>query len=96
MIPATPSLEGIWQGTTGSVAVVAPPHPLMGGHSSNPVVQAISSGVVAAGHRALVFNFRGVGESAGDPSADPDDATKIFVRRSRALRARVRRSSPIF
>jgi alpha/beta superfamily hydrolase len=50
----------------------------MGGHSSNPVVQAIASGVVAAGRRALLFNFRGVGESAGDASADPDDADEDF------------------
>jgi len=78
MIPGNPTLEGIWQGTAGGVAVVAPPHPLMGGHSSNPVVQAISSGVVAAGHRALLFNFRGVGESSGDASADLDDADEDF------------------
>jgi alpha/beta superfamily hydrolase len=78
MIPGTPPLEGMWQGATGSVAVVAPPHPLMGGHSSHPVVQAISSGIVAAGHRALIFNFRGVGESAGDASADLDDADEDF------------------
>jgi alpha/beta superfamily hydrolase len=78
MIPGNPLLEGIWQGTAGGIAVVAPPHPLMGGHSSNPVVQAISSGVVAAGHRALLFNFRGVGESSGDPSGDLDDADEDF------------------
>jgi uncharacterized protein len=78
MIPGNPPLEGIWHGSAGGVAVVAPPHPLMGGHSSNPVVQAISSGIVASGHRALLFNFRGVGESSGDPSADLDDADEDF------------------
>jgi alpha/beta superfamily hydrolase len=78
MIPGNPALEGIWQGAAGGVAVVAPPHPLMGGHSSNPVVQAISSGVVASGNRALLFNFRGVGESSGDASADLDDADEDF------------------
>lgn len=78
MIPGNPPLEGIWQGTTGGIAVVAPPHPMMGGHSSNPVVQALASGAVAAGHRALLFNFRGIGESAGEASADPCDADEDF------------------
>ena len=78
MIPGHPPLEEIWHGAAGRVAVVAPPHPLMGGHSSNPVVQAVASGVLAAGHRALLFNFRGVGESGGEPSADPADADDDF------------------
>src|SRR5262245_14318008 len=78
MIPGNPRLEGIWQGDAGHVAIVAPPHPLMGGHLSNPVVQALASGIVQAGHRALLFNFRGVGESDGDASADPDDADEDF------------------
>lgn len=77
-IPGNPSLEGILVGTSGDIVVVAPPHPMMGGHSSNPVVQAIVSGAVAARHRAMVFNFRGVGESGGDPSPDPSDADADF------------------
>jgi len=77
-IPGTPALEGMWVGESGGVAVVAPPHPMMGGHLSNPVVEAIASAVVAARHRALLFNFRGVGESFGEPSADPGDADDDF------------------
>lgn len=77
-IPGTPPLEGILFGSSGGVAVIAPPHPMMGGHSSNPVVQALVSAVVAARHRALSFNFRGVGDSRGDPSPDPSDADEDF------------------
>jgi uncharacterized protein len=77
-IPGNPALEGVWVGTGGGVAVVAPPHPMMGGHLSNPVVEALAAGIVAAHHRALLFNFRGVGESFGDPSADPADADEDF------------------
>jgi uncharacterized protein len=77
-IPGNPALEGVWVGTAGGVVVVAPPHPMMGGHLSNPVVEALAAGVVAAQHRALLFNFRGVGESFGDPSAAPADADEDF------------------
>jgi alpha/beta superfamily hydrolase len=46
----------------------------MGGHLSNPVVGAIAEGLRVADCRALLFNFRGVGDSDGDASGDFDDA----------------------
>jgi alpha/beta superfamily hydrolase len=87
-IPGDPMLEGIWVGSAGGVAVIAPPHPMMGGHLSNPVVEAIALGVIAARHRALLFNFRGVGESLGDPSSDPEDADEDFRGALAVARAR--------
>jgi len=94
-IPGNPPLEGILSSpasrTSGGIVVVAPPHPMMGGHSSNPVVQAIVSGTVAARYRALAFNFRGVGESGGDPSPDPSDADADF----RAALAAARGAPPL-
>ena len=46
-------------------AVIAPPPPLFSGTLTNKVVQTNARGVVQCGWRALRFNFRGVGASAG-------------------------------
>lgn len=72
--PGEPSLEGVLSGGDGAVAIVAPPHPLLGGELSNPTVQALGQGLRRAGLWSLLFNFRGVGESYGDPSGDPEHA----------------------
>jgi hypothetical protein len=77
--PGHPSLEAVWVGEGRRVAVVAPPHPLMGGHLSNPVVQAVAEGLASAGVRCLLFNWRGVGESDGDPSGAPEDADRDYA-----------------
>jgi hypothetical protein len=74
-----PSLEGVWLGAGEHIAVVAPPHPLMGGELANPVVQALAMGLGAAGARALLFNWRGVGDSNGMPSGDPDHAASDYL-----------------
>jgi alpha/beta superfamily hydrolase len=74
-----PSLEGIWLGSGERTAVVAPPHPLMGGSLASPVVQALAMGLGAAGVRALLFNWRGVGESDGMPSGAPEDAEQDYL-----------------
>jgi alpha/beta superfamily hydrolase len=74
-----PELEGVWLGDGERIAVVAPPHPLMGGELSNPVVQALAMGLGAAGTRALLFNWRGVGESDGQTSGDPEDAERDYL-----------------
>jgi alpha/beta superfamily hydrolase len=74
-----PSLEGVWLGSGERTAIVAPPHPLMGGELSNAVVQALAMGLVAAGARSLLFNWRGVGESGGEGSGDPDDAEEDYM-----------------
>ncbi|WP_374593834.1 alpha/beta hydrolase [Aquabacterium sp.] len=47
------------------VAVVAHPLPTMGGTMDNKVVGALARAFVLHGLRAVRFNFRGVGQSAG-------------------------------
>ena len=47
------------------MAVLAHPHPLFGGAMTNKVVQTLARACVQAGWRAVRFNFRGVGASAG-------------------------------
>ena len=47
------------------VAVIAHPHPLFAGTMDNKVVQTLARAFTQAGWRALRFNFRGVGASAG-------------------------------
>jgi len=45
--------------------VIAHPHPLFGGTMHNKVVQTLARAFVQTGWRAVRFNFRGVGASAG-------------------------------
>ncbi|WP_066708829.1 alpha/beta hydrolase [Curvibacter delicatus] len=47
------------------VAVIAHPHPLFGGTMDNKVVQTLARAFVQCGWRAVRFNFRGVGATAG-------------------------------
>ncbi|RZL01034.1 MAG: alpha/beta hydrolase [Rubrivivax sp.] len=47
------------------LAVIAHPHPQMGGTMDNKVVHTLSKAFVLAGWRAVRFNFRGIGQSAG-------------------------------
>lgn len=47
------------------LAVVAHPHPLMGGTMDNKVVHTLVRAFVLAGWRAVRFNFRGVGQTEG-------------------------------
>ena len=54
-------VDGIVRGT----AVIAHPHPLFGGTMQNKVVQTLARAFVQCGWRAVRFNFRGVGASAG-------------------------------
>ena len=53
------------EGTSRGVAIVAHPHPLFGGTMHNKVVQTLARAFVQCGWRAVRFNFRGVGASAG-------------------------------
>jgi alpha/beta superfamily hydrolase len=46
-------------------AVISHPHPLFGGTMQNKVVQTLAKAFVQNGWRAIRFNFRGVGSSAG-------------------------------
>ena len=53
------------QGEIRGTAVIAHPHPLFGGTMQNKVVQTLARAFVQCGWRAVRFNFRGVGASAG-------------------------------
>ncbi|MHA7839666.1 MAG: alpha/beta hydrolase, partial [bacterium] len=73
------SLDGLWlpargDGEPRGGAVVAPPHPLMGGSMDSPVATEIALAASDAGRIALRFDWRGVGGSAGSPSGDAEDA----------------------
>ena len=52
-------------GEPRGTAVIAHPHPLFGGTMTNKVVQTLARAFVQTGWRAVRFNFRGVGTSAG-------------------------------
>jgi alpha/beta superfamily hydrolase len=71
-------LEGAWRPGRGGGAVVAPPHPLYGGHLDHPVVHAICDALAHAGLATLAFNWRGVGASNGAPSGELADADADF------------------
>lgn len=53
------------QGAACGVAVICHPHPQHGGTLDNKVVATLQRAFVALGWRAVRFNFRGVGASAG-------------------------------
>lgn len=78
-LPPGSSLEGLWlpprgeEGGRGG-AVVAPPHPLMGGSMDSPVTTEVALAASDAGYAALRFNYRGVGASAGAASGEVEDA----------------------
>lgn len=48
------------------LAVIAHPHPLFGGTKDNKVVQTLARAFLQMGYTTLRFNFRGVGQSAGE------------------------------
>lgn len=48
------------------LAVIAHPHPLMGGTMDNKVVHTLVRAFVAQGWQTVRFNYRGVGASEGD------------------------------
>ena len=54
-----------------AAAVVAAPHPLMGGSMESPVVGEVAWACQKADVASLRFNWRGVGASAGTPTDDP-------------------------
>lgn len=63
------------------VAVLCHPHPLHGGTMDNKVVQTLARAFVQMGWRAVRFNFRGVGGSAGswdDGQGEVDDALTVI------------------
>lgn len=69
-------------GTSRGVAVVCHPHPQGGGTLDNKVAQTLARAFVQLGHRAVRFNFRGVGSSEGewdDGRGEVDDALAVIA-----------------
>jgi alpha/beta superfamily hydrolase len=64
------------------VAVLCHPHPQHGGTMDNKVVQTLARAFVQLGYRAVRFNFRGVGGSAGawdHGHGEIDDAVAVIA-----------------
>ncbi len=55
-------------------AIIAAPHPQMGGSMDSPVVTELGLAASDAGLVSLRFNWRGIGGSAGRPSGETADA----------------------
>ena len=69
------------------VAVLCHPHPQFGGTMDNKVVITLARAFVQLGYRAVRFNFRGVGGSAGawdEGRGEIDDALAV-IQAQRAL-----------
>lgn len=68
--------------TPQGVAVVCHPHPQHGGTLDNKVAQTLARAFVQLGLRAVRFNFRGVGGSAGawdEGRGEIDDALAVIA-----------------
>ena len=68
--------------TPRGVAVLCHPHPQHGGTMDNKVVQTLARAFVQLGHRAVRFNFRGVGASGGhwdQGQGEIDDALAVVA-----------------
>ncbi len=64
------------------LAVLCHPHPLHGGTMDNKVVQTLARAAVQCGWRAVRFNFRGIGGSAGawdGGRGEVDDALAVVT-----------------
>ncbi len=75
------ALEAVFTaGADGDVGVViAPPHPLYGGSMDSPVVGELTQAFGTAGIGSLRFNWRGVGDSAGETSGESADADSDYA-----------------
>ncbi|MDO5086018.1 MAG: alpha/beta hydrolase [Comamonadaceae bacterium] len=69
--------------------VIAHPHPLFGGTMHNKVVQTVARAFVQCGWRAVRFNFRGVGASAGahDEGRGESDDLRAVIEQTRTAGA---------
>ncbi|MBC7958074.1 MAG: alpha/beta fold hydrolase [Cytophagales bacterium] len=64
------------------VAIVCHPHPQGGGTLDNKVAQTLARAFVQLGHRAVRFNFRGVGASEGsfdEGRGETDDTLAVIA-----------------
>jgi uncharacterized protein len=68
------------EGTPRGLAVICHPHPQQGGTMDNKVVTTLARAFVQCGWRAVRFNFRGIGGSAGgwdEGRGEIDDALAV-------------------
>jgi len=61
------------------VAIITHPHPLFGGTMDNKVVQTLARAFVQCGWRAVRFNFRGVGATAGTHDEGRGEAQDLLA-----------------
>ncbi|WP_395701693.1 alpha/beta hydrolase [Aquabacterium sp.] len=64
------------------VVVICHPHPQFGGTMDNKVVQTLARAFLQRGYRAVRFNFRGIGASAGswdEGRGEVDDALAVLA-----------------
>ncbi len=78
------ALEGLWLPARGAQiarggALVAPPHPQMGGSMESPVATELGIATSDQGFASLRFNWRGVGGSAGLSSGEIEDADADYL-----------------
>ncbi len=79
------ALECATDGPAGAprgTVVLCHPHPQFGGTLDNKVVQTLARAFLQLGYRAVRFNFRGVGGSAGDwdeGRGEIDDALAVIA-----------------
>lgn len=69
-------------GRLRGVVVLCHPHPQFGGTMDNKVVQTLARAFLQLGYRAVRFNFRGVGGSAGtwdEGRGEIDDALAVIA-----------------
>ena len=69
-------------GTPRGTVVLCHPHPQFGGTLDNKVVQTLARAFLQLGYRAVRFNFRGVGGSAGgwdEGRGEIDDALAVIA-----------------
>lgn len=76
-------LDSRWHGPAdGRPVVLLHPHPLFGGTMGSRLVYDLAVGLAADGWRAVRFDFRGVGGSAGsfgDGAGEADDALAVLA-----------------
>jgi alpha/beta superfamily hydrolase len=75
-------------GAPRGVVVLCHPHPQFGGTMDNKVVQTLARAFLQLGYRAVRFNFRGVGGSAGawdEGRGEIDDALAVIAAQRAAV-----------
>jgi len=72
-VPQRPNADALVPGV-----VICHPNPLMGGSMYNNVTMALCDRCLELGMATLIFNFRGVGRSQGEPTDGPAGADDVL------------------